>query len=121
MQPRISRVGGGGQRRGSGGGWERGEEKAMNDRNQRNTAPRKLPGIHPEYIIHTGVPLRPPLSLGREVAGGRSAPRKRSVPAMDHEAADFFKLCSLLGPPRITKPDRVNSSRIRFEVPPIIY
>lgn len=65
MQPRISRVGGGGQRRGSGGGWERGEEKAMNDRNQRNTAPRKLPGIHPEYIIHTGVPLRPPLSGSR--------------------------------------------------------
>lgn len=35
---------------------ERGGEAAMNDRNQRNTAPRKLPGIHPEYIIHTGVP-----------------------------------------------------------------
>lgn len=33
-----------------------GGEAAMNDRNQRNTAPRKLPGIHPEYIIHTGVP-----------------------------------------------------------------
>ncbi|KAG7189562.1 hypothetical protein KM043_017251 [Ampulex compressa] len=28
----------------------------MNDCNQRNTALRKLPGIHPEYIIHTGVP-----------------------------------------------------------------
>lgn len=45
----------------------------MNDRNQRNTAPRKLPpsslGVHPEYIIHTGVPRRgASSSLGQEVA-----------------------------------------------------
>jgi len=45
----------------------------MNDRNQRNTAPRKLPlfslGTHPEYIIHTGVPRHGASSLlGQGVA-----------------------------------------------------
>jgi len=59
-----------------------GGEPAMNDRNQRNTAPRKLPGIHPEYIIHTGVPARRP---PRWVKGSRTPERtwpwrKRSVP-----------------------------------------
>lgn len=55
--------------------WRRwyGGELAMNDRNQRNTAPRKLPPssfrIHPEYIIHTGVPRRgASSSLGQGVA-----------------------------------------------------
>lgn len=58
-------------------GWEwrrwYGGELAMNDRNQRNTASRKLlPSsfrIHPEYIIHTGVPWRgASSSLGQGVA-----------------------------------------------------
>lgn len=55
----------------------------MNDRNQRNTAPRKLPpsslGIHPEYIIHTGVPQRgASSSLGHRVAhsGTDMAPKE---------------------------------------------
>lgn len=47
-----------------------GGEPAMNDRNQRNTASRKLPGIHPEYIIHTGVPS------GRGVARRGAAQRR---------------------------------------------
>lgn len=46
----------GAEEKGRGREREREGEAAMNDRNQRNTAPRKLPGIHPEYIIHTGVP-----------------------------------------------------------------
>jgi len=58
----------------------------MNDRNQRNTAPRKLPpsslGTHPEYIIHTGVPRGGASSLlGQGVAhSGTWSWRKRSVP-----------------------------------------
>lgn len=53
----------------------------MNDRNQRNTAPRKLPGIHPEYIIHTrgrrGVPAGRGAStlLGQGVAYPGTAPK----------------------------------------------
>lgn len=59
-----------------------GGEPAMNDRNQRNTAPRKLPGIHPEYIIHTGVPVRrPPRWVKGSRIPERTRPRrKRSVP-----------------------------------------
>lgn len=50
----------------------------MNDRNQRNTAPRKLPGIHPEYIIHTGVPAGRGAStlLGQGVAYPGTAPKE---------------------------------------------
>jgi hypothetical protein len=60
----------------------------MNDRNQRNTAPRKLPGIHPEYIIHTGVPARrPPRWVKRSRTAERTRPRrKRSVPVKSHVA-----------------------------------
>lgn len=59
-----------------------GGEPAMNDRNQRNTAPRKLPGIHPEYIIHTGVPARrPPRWVKGSRTPERTRPRgERSVP-----------------------------------------
>lgn len=55
----------------------------MNDRNQRNTASRKLPGIHPEYIIHTGVPPRRGVLLwvkGSPTPERTRPRRKRSVP-----------------------------------------
>lgn len=51
-----------------------GGEPAMNDCNQRNTAPRKLPGIHPEYIIHTGGGAS--TSLGQGVAYPGTAPKQ---------------------------------------------
>lgn len=63
-----------GQRRGGGGEGE----GAMNDRNQRNTAPRKLPGIRPAYIIRTGVPAGGGVHSGREV-GAVEAPRGREA------------------------------------------
>lgn len=70
----------------------------MNDRNQRNTASRKLPGIHPEYIIHTGVPPRRGVLLW--VKGSptpeRTRPwRKRSVPVKSRTIGRFAASLSL--------------------------
>lgn len=59
---------------------ERGGEAAMNDRNQRNTAPRKLPGIHPEYIIRTGVPAG-----GVQLSGSRGRSPGEEKRARDRE------------------------------------
>lgn len=90
--------------------WRRwcGGEPAMNDRNQRNTAPRKLPGIHPEYIIHTGVPRRGGVLLvgswGRVLRNGHGPEGREACPwraarswpchaAMHHEVG----ICSSCG------------------------
>lgn len=62
-----------GQRRGGGGEGE----GAMNDRNQRNTAPRKLPGIRPAYYPH-GCSCGRGVHSGREV-GADEAPRGREA------------------------------------------
>lgn len=99
-----------GQRRGGGGEGE----GAMNDRNQRNTAPRKLPGIRPAYIIRTGVPAgAASTQVERSERTERPEEEKRARGGSRRGAADFYPSLLSPGPPRITaRPDRVLANRL---------
>ena len=87
---------GDGRKTGGRSGKRNGGEAAMNDRNQRNTAPRKLPGIHPEYIIHTGVPAGGVLLwVKRSPAPERTRPEGREACLRSRRAAAVLRLRSL--------------------------
>lgn len=103
-----------------------GGEPAMNDRNQRNTAPRKLPGIHPEYIIHTGVPGAASTSLGQGVAYSGTDVAPEEEKRAREEPHDRPRRCASRGGTRESReaaftprPPRIISATLLLIVRPI--